>query len=137
MIFLVYQLLIVFVFGAIIGSFCNVAIARMPLEKSLIWPGSRCGSCFQPVRWYHNLPLVSYLWLGGKCRSCGATFSSRYFWIELAAALGFVGLFLLEVVFNVHDYPDFRPGWLRDKHVYQWAWQIGFLYHAALFTFLL
>src|SRR5436305_14881927 len=77
MILLIYQLVVVFIFGAIVGSFCNVAVARMPYEKSLLWPGSSCGSCYQPVRWYHNLPLISYLWLGGKCSSCGATFSSR------------------------------------------------------------
>src|SRR5436189_6416540 len=98
MIFVLYQLLVVFIFGALVGSFCNVAIARMPYEKSLLWPGSSCGSCYQPVRWYHNLPLISYLWLGGKCNSCGAAYSGRYFWIELAAGLGFVGLFLLAVV---------------------------------------
>src|SRR5579871_5906936 len=77
-----------FVLGAIVGSFLNVCIARLPQEKSLLWPpGSRCGHCFQPVRWHDNIPLVSYWVLRGRCRSCGATFSSRYFFVELATAL--------------------------------------------------
>ena len=137
MIFLAYQILIVFLFGAIVGSFCNVAIARMPYEKSLLWPGSTCGGCLKPIRWHHNLPLLSYLWLGGKCGTCGAVFSSRYFWIELVAALGFVGLFLAEVVFNIHQYPYGPRVWLQASHFYPWSWQMGFLFHAILFTFLL
>jgi len=63
-----------FILGLIVGSFLNVAVARLPLEKSLIWPGSRCGVCQQRVRWYDNLPLVSYVWLRGRCRTCGASF---------------------------------------------------------------
>ena len=58
-----YWLIVAFILGTIVGSFLNVVIARMPMEKSLIWPGSRCGSCFQAIRWYDNIPLVSYLWL--------------------------------------------------------------------------
>src|SRR2546421_8454357 len=92
-----YWLVMAFILGAAIGSFVNVAVARLPVEKSLIWPGSRCGRCFQAVRWQDNLPLVSYLWLRGRCRSCGERFSSRYFWVELATALGFTGLFYCEV----------------------------------------
>lgn len=62
-----YWLLFTFVIGAVVGSFLNVAIARLPLEKSLLWPGSRCGACHRPVRWYHNLPLMSYLWGMSVC----------------------------------------------------------------------
>src|SRR5260370_29463610 len=69
MIALAYWLALTFVFGAAIGSFVNVAAARLPLEKSLIWPGSRCGRCLQPVPWYDNLPLASHLWLPRRCRS--------------------------------------------------------------------
>src|SRR5262245_14112279 len=107
-----YWLLMAFVLGLVIGSFINVAVARLPLEKSLIWPGSRCGSCYQAIRWYDNLPLVSYLWLRGRCRTCGATFSVRYFIVELVAGLGFAGLFYLEVVADMHGWPDPRP-WAR------------------------
>ncbi len=130
----VYWLGLAFVLGAAVGSFVNVAAARLPLEKSLVWPGSRCGRCLQPVRWYDNLPLVSYLWLRGRCRTCGESFSSRYFWVELATALGFAGLFYGEVVCNVHQWPPPGP---RILVVPPWPWLAGFLYHAVLFALLM
>jgi leader peptidase (prepilin peptidase)/N-methyltransferase len=104
-------LLCVFVLGAVVGSFLNVCIARLPLEKSIFWPGSRCGHCFQPVRGWDNIPLVSYWVLGGRCRTCKARFSARYFGVELLTALCFVGLFYLEVVVNVNSlvYVDWHP----------------------------
>src|ERR1700730_3128951 len=89
-----------FVFGAIIGSLLNVCIYRIPLEKSILWPGSRCGHCLQPVRWYDNIPLLSYWVLGGRCRSCGREFASRYFWIELLTAVCCAGLFCLELLLH-------------------------------------
>src|ERR1019366_4779830 len=64
-------LVFVFGLGACVGSFLNVAVARMPANISVFWPPSRCGKCLAPVRWYDNLPLVSYWWLGGRCRRCG------------------------------------------------------------------
>jgi leader peptidase (prepilin peptidase)/N-methyltransferase len=91
-----------FLLGSAVGSFLNVCIARLPGHKSLIWPGSRCGRCFRPVRLEHNIPLVSYWWLRGRCKDCGARFSMRYFWVELATGLAFVGLYVLEVGLNVH-----------------------------------
>jgi leader peptidase (prepilin peptidase)/N-methyltransferase len=102
----------VFLIGAAVGSFLNVCIYRIPLEKSIFWPRSRCGNCFQPVRGYDNIPLVSYLLLRGRCRTCKARFSPRYFLVELLTALAFVGLFYLEVVVNVNGLvydPDWRP----------------------------
>lgn len=83
----------VFILGAMVGSLLNVCIYRMPLEKSLWWPGSRCGNCYQPVKKLDNLPLISYWRLGGECRTCGMQFSSRYFWIELFTALLFATTF--------------------------------------------
>jgi leader peptidase (prepilin peptidase)/N-methyltransferase len=101
-------LFFLFVLGTIVGSLLNVCIYRLPLEKSILWPGSRCGGCVQPIRWYDNIPLISYLWLRGRCRSCGATFSMRYFWVELFTGLAFVGLFYLEIVANVHNIDALR-----------------------------
>ena len=80
-------------FGAVIGSFLNVCIYRLPLHKSILWPGSHCGACFQPVAGVDNIPLLSYLRLRGRCRVCATRFSSRYFWVELLTATGFAGLF--------------------------------------------
>src|SRR5476651_294410 len=101
-----FLLIFVFIVGASVGSFLNVCIARLPLEKSLLWPSSRCGACLQPIRWYDNLPLISYLWLRGRCRTCGQTYSILYLLVEVGVALGFVGLFWLEVVDNVHGWPS-------------------------------
>ncbi len=83
-----------FVFGAIIGSFLNVCIIRMPKEQSIITPGSHCFKCNKPVQWFDNIPLISYFILRGECRSCGASFSMRYVFIELLTAGVFLGFYM-------------------------------------------
>ena len=83
-----------FAFGACIGSFLNVCIYRLPAGESIVAPGSRCNQCRTPLRWYDNVPLVSYLVLRGHCRDCGASFSARYWVVELVTALISVTLFL-------------------------------------------
>lgn len=75
------------VFGAIWGSFCNVVIARVPRGESIVRPGSRCPACGTPIRAADNLPVLSYLILRGRCRSCRARISPRYPLVELLAAL--------------------------------------------------
>ena len=80
------------VFGAIWGSFFNVVIARVPRHESIVRPGSRCPSCLHPIRAVDNLPVVSYLWLRGRCRACGARISPRYPLVELLAAAIAAGL---------------------------------------------
>lgn len=85
--------LLVFIFGLIIGSFLNVCIYRMPRSESLVFPGSRCVSCKKPIPWYDNIPLISYVLLRGKCRSCKAKISPRYFFVELISAVCFLILF--------------------------------------------
>jgi leader peptidase (prepilin peptidase) / N-methyltransferase len=123
-----FLLIFVFLAGASIGSFLNVSIARLPLEKSVLWPSSRCGSCLQPIHWYDNIPILSYLWLRGRCRACGQSFSVVYLLVELGTALAFIGLFWLEVVVNVHGWPAF-PGSLISI--------VGFTWHAVLLAFLI
>lgn len=83
----------VFLFGAIVGSFLNVCIHRMPLEKSIVWPGSRCPACEKKIPWYDNIPFISYLLLKGKCRFCKVKISARYITVELLTALILVALF--------------------------------------------
>lgn len=131
---LAFSLIFVFVVGASVGSFLNVAIARLPLEKSLLWPNSRCGSCLQSIRWYDNLPVLSYLWLRGRCRTCGQSYSIVYLLVELGTALGFAGLFCLEVVENVHGWPGHAPFAVRVGFPAT-SW-LGFGWHAVLFSFL-
>jgi leader peptidase (prepilin peptidase)/N-methyltransferase len=75
--------------GALIGSFLNVVIHRLPRGESLVTPGSRCPSCGAPVRARDNVPLLSWLVLRGRCRNCGAPISPRYPTVELIAAAAF------------------------------------------------
>ncbi len=78
-----------FVLGAAWGSFLNVCIYRLPAGKSIVFPGSHCTSCGMPVRWYDNIPILSYFLLLGHCRFCGTHFSARYAGIELLTAILF------------------------------------------------
>jgi len=75
------------VFGALWGSFANVVIVRWPREISVIRPASHCMACGKPIRFYDNVPILSYLLLRGRCRDCKARFSPRYALVELALAL--------------------------------------------------
>ena len=77
----------VFCVGAVVGSFLNVVIARVPKAESVISPGSRCPRCGKPIRWYDNLPVVSWLLLRAKCRNCGQPISIRYPMVELLTAV--------------------------------------------------
>ncbi len=84
----------VFLFGLVIGSFLNVCIVRIPEQKSIVLPASACPKCGVPVRPYDNIPVVSYLLLRGKCRSCKATISWMYPVVELLTALLFLACYL-------------------------------------------
>jgi len=76
------------VFGLVAGSFLNVCIWRLPREKSIVWPGSGCPACGTPIKFYDNIPLLSFILLGGRCRKCRAPISRRYPLVEaLTAAL--------------------------------------------------
>jgi leader peptidase (prepilin peptidase)/N-methyltransferase len=76
-------------FGLIIGSFLNVCIYRLPRHESVVTPGSHCPACGKPVRPYDNIPVLSYLWLRGKCRFCRQPISLQYPLVELLAGLAF------------------------------------------------
>jgi len=76
-----------FVLGTLVGSFLNVCIHRWPAEQSVVRPRSRCPSCGQPIAWYDNIPILSYLALRGHCRRCAAPISIQYPVIELATGL--------------------------------------------------
>ena len=80
----------IFVLGAVVGSFLNVCIVRMPHTQSIVYPGSHCVHCKKPILWYDNIPLLSYIFLGGKCRFCKKKISFRYFIVELVTAVSFL-----------------------------------------------
>ncbi|MBL9189192.1 MAG: prepilin peptidase [Opitutaceae bacterium] len=79
---------VAFIFGACVGSFLNVVIYRLPKEQSVVTPGSHCG-CGQPIRFYDNIPILSWLILRGRARCCGRAFSFRYPFVELLTGLLF------------------------------------------------
>ncbi len=76
-------------FGAIIGSFLNVCIYRLPLGKSVVWPSSACPACARELSWYENIPVLSYLVLRARCRTCAAPISIRYPLVEALTAAMF------------------------------------------------
>lgn len=83
----------VFIFGTVIGSFLNVCIGRIPDEESVISPPSHCPKCKASIAFYDNFPLLSYLWLRGKCRACHERISPRYFIVELLTGLVALALY--------------------------------------------
>jgi len=104
------QLVAAFIFGAVTGSFLNVCIFRLPGGESVATPPSRCPRCGCRIRWYDNIPLLSYLFLMGRCRDCGDAISLRYPLVELlngllTAALfsrfGFSANFLVFFIFSI------------------------------------
>ena len=128
----------VFLIGATVGSFLNVCVARLPFEKSILWPGSHCGRCFQPIRARDNFPLLGYWLLRGRCRSCGQPFSISYFVVELFTACAFAGLFYLEIGRNIARFALFAERqWEIQWGLMPWqAWAV-FVWHATLLGFLI
>lgn len=84
----------VVVFGLVVGSFLNVCIHRLPLGQSIVRPRSRCPACGEGIRWYHNVPVVSWLALGGRCAACSHSISLRYPLVEGLSALALLALWL-------------------------------------------
>ena len=79
-----------FILGGIWGSFCNVCIYRLPLEKNIIKGRSFCTSCEKQINWYDNIPLLSFIFLKGKCRCGKSKINLQYFLVELVSAISFV-----------------------------------------------
>ncbi|WP_148598903.1 prepilin peptidase [Aquisphaera giovannonii] len=117
---------IVSLIGAVVGSFLNVCIYRLPWEKSVIWPASHCPRCWNPIAAYDNIPILGWLLLRGKCRRCGLPISPRYPLIELLVAVLFVAIFVVDVVYG----PRGRYGYEIGVPLATW------FYHAILVSLL-
>ncbi|MDX8382608.1 MAG: prepilin peptidase, partial [Ghiorsea sp.] len=94
------------IFGLLFGSFSNVCVHRIPLGESIVSPGSRCPNCRTDIAWYDNIPVLSWLWLGRKCRHCSIPITFRYPLLELSMGLAWgvlawlypPGLFLVQAI---------------------------------------
>lgn len=100
-------LVLIMIIGAILGSFANVCIYRIPRKESILYPPSHCPQCGSNLRAKDLVPLLSFLWLGGRCRYCKVVVPIRYFLVELLMTLGFMGL------------------WMVSDSVGQFIWYVG------------
>lgn len=121
-----------FLFGATTGSFLNVVIWRLPTDRSLLWPGSHCTSCYTPIPWYWNLPIIGWFLLRGRSACCGQRIGSRYWIIELVTALLFVGVFLADFVWPIRSMGT--VGTITERLAAHWP---VFALHLYLFAALL
>ena len=96
-------LIFIFAMGGCVGSFLNVVIYRLPLDKSLVHPRSSCPSCDTLIPFYDNIPMISWLILRGKCRKCGSAISIRYLLVELLTAVMFIAVYLLYFFFELRS----------------------------------
>jgi len=85
--------IVVFIFGIMIGSFLNVVIYRIPKGESIAFPASKCQSCQTPLKWYHNIPIFSWLFLGGKCAFCKKPIAKQYPIVEFLTGIIFTALY--------------------------------------------
>ena len=89
------DIFLIILIGSLFGSFANVCIYRLPLEKSVIGGRSYCPKCKKEIAWYDNIPIFSYLIIGGKCRKCKNTISPKYLIVEFVNAISFLIIFLI------------------------------------------
>ncbi|TJX16298.1 prepilin peptidase [Tissierella creatinini] len=87
------MIFLILIYGLIIGSFLNVCIYRIPRSESIAWPGSHCPKCNHSLKWYDNIPLFSFLSLGGKCRYCKAQISKQYPIVESLNAVLYISMY--------------------------------------------
>ena len=119
-------IIFLFAVGACVGSFLNVVIYRLPRGESIVFPGSHCPSCGRAIKWYDNIPLVSWIALCAKCRFCKARISPRYILIELATAILVAGLYVCYYILHLR----------QGAGTFEQTWPM-FLAHAALLCGLL
>lgn len=90
----ILKILAVFLLGLSVGSFLNVVIYRMPRDMSIVYPPSTCPNCKNRIKWYDNIPVISYILLGGKCRFCGSKIGIRYPFVEFLTGIAAIFVYL-------------------------------------------
>lgn len=100
----IFLMAFLFVLGACVGSFLNVCIYRLPANLSIVWPPSHCPKCLHRIAWYDNLPIASYFVLRGRCRHCGASYSSQYMVVEALTGVLFAGYYAAYFVLGARDF---------------------------------
>ncbi len=101
-----------FAIGTVVGSFLNVCIYRIPWQKSVVWPDSRCPKCLNSIAARDNIPILSWLALRGACRQCGGSISARYPAVEALVGLLFAGAYVSDVAFGPRSYWGEMPAFL-------------------------
>ncbi len=96
--------LVVFLLGLAVGSFINVCAYRLPRGKSVVRPRSACPACSVPIRWYDNIPILSFVLLKGRCRNCGAGISRRYPAVELLTGVLFAWVYFYVAAFSLRPF---------------------------------
>lgn len=100
-----FYFILLFIFGAVIGSFLNVCIHRIPIKKSIVLPNSYCPNCNTPIKWYDNMPIISFILLKRKCRFCKEKISFRYFFVELITPIMLILLYInMDRTFSLNFY---------------------------------
>ncbi len=140
-VFLLIVFSFVFLIGLCVGSFLNVVVSRAFTDESIVFPASKCPKCQKPLKWYHNIPVISYLVLKGKCAFCKDEISIQYPFIELFTGILFVLIFLkfgislnalfitvFACLFVVMAATDIREKVVFDMHTYALAIS-GFVYN--------
>ena len=98
-----YWVVMLFALGTCLGSFLNVIVYRLPRGESIVFPSSHCPHCGRAIKWYDNIPILSFLLLRGRCRFCKAPISPRYLVIELLTAVLVCGLYVCYFVLEMRD----------------------------------
>lgn len=128
----------IFLLGSLVGCLLNICINRLPLEKSIFWPSSRCSHCLQSIDLLDMLPLVNYWRRGGRCRICGGKLLKRHFAIEAITGLAFTILFYFVAVVDIQNLRAMNQVPIKLGQIWMPssdAW-IAWAHHCALFCFL-
>src|SRR5688572_12904041 len=128
-----------FFVGASVGSFLNVVVYRLPRGMNLVHPSSRCPHCLHPIRLRDNIPILSWLLLGGNCRDCKAPISSRYFFVESCVAGLFLFTALAEAFLqrSTHAPPGMDVGRPLLTPLEAWPFWCAYATHVILLTTLI